>query len=178
MNIIKSIVILTAVTTSLIAPLNSVTKSAVAQTGSLRQFHCGKAGDPSSKSNLPATIFGVPNTEGTVIIIWKSEFFSKFTPEQRCQIVSPKFQSAIIQEGRLFLTSGGDKQTGLGLICALKDRDQVCDRSTMLFTLKSYQSADQTIADLSNIVTGRTTNPLYQNSGGKTVIDLGVLLKQ
>jgi Circadian oscillating protein COP23 len=142
----------------------------IAQNMPTVQFYCGKAADPSSKSNLPATLAKVSGyEEEPVLIVWKSEAF-KNTPQQRCEIVSPKFQAAL-QQGRHYLTSGIDKKSGLGIVCALSGAEQACDRSSMLFTLKSYQDAGTTIEELSSIFAGTTSTPIYQ-SGGNRVVDL------
>ena len=142
----------------------------VAQASPTVQFYCGKAADLSSKSNLPATLAKVSGvTEEPVLIIWKSEAF-KTTPQQRCETVSPKFQASL-QQGRNYLTAGIDKKSGLGMICAMSDAEQPCDRTNMLFTLKSYQDAGTTIEELSSVLAGTASVPQYQSSGNR-VVDL------
>jgi hypothetical protein len=142
----------------------------VAQKSPTIQFYCGKAADSSSKSNLPATVAKVSGVEEEpVLIIWKSEAF-KTTPQQRCATVSPKFQAAL-QQGRHYIVAGIDKKSGLGMICAISNAEQTCDRTNMLFTLKSYQDAGNTIEQLSSVLTGTASSPLYQSSGNR-VVDL------
>jgi hypothetical protein len=143
------------------------------------KFTCGEAADPSSRKDLPATIANVPgNPENTVLIIWKSEFFgAKYTPQERCSIVSSAIDTAF-HEGRTHIGSGKDKATGLGIICALANPNQLCDKSNMLLTLKSYQTADETIAKLGEIMEGKTGEPIYQSSGGKRVNLRALLLKR
>jgi Circadian oscillating protein COP23 len=150
--------------------LVTIPAAAIAQTTPTIQFYCGKAADPSSKSNLPATLAKVSGyEEEPVLIIWKSEAF-KTTPQQRCETVSPKFQAAL-QQGRNYLTAGIDKKSGLGMICAMANAEQPCDRANMLFTLKSYQDAGTTIEQLSSVFAGTASTPLYQSSGNR-VVDL------
>ena len=142
----------------------------VAQASPTVQFYCGKAADPSSKSNLPATVAKVAGSEEeTVLIIWKSEAF-KTTPQQRCETVSPKFQAAL-QQGRHYLTAGIDKKSGLGMICAISNAEKPCDRTSMLFTLKSYQDAGNTIEQLYSVFGGTANIPEYQNADNQ-VVDL------
>mgnify|MGYP000323591299 CR=1 FL=1 len=142
----------------------------VAQASPTVQFYCGKAADRSSKSDLPATVAKVAGSEEeTVLIIWKSEAF-KTTPQQRCETVSPKFQASL-QQGRHYLTAGIDKKSGLGMICAVSDAEQPCDRTNMLFTLKTYQDAGTTIEELISVLGGGSGGPIYQ-SGGNRVVDL------
>lgn len=143
------------------------------------QFSCGQAKDPSSRKLLPATGATVSgSSEGTVLIIWKSEFFgAKYTPQERCSIVSTAIQKSF-QEGRTYIGAGLDKKTGLGIICGLANPDQPCDQTNMLLTLKSYQSADDTIVRLGEIMQGKTGEPIYQSSNGKRVDLRGLLLKR
>jgi Circadian oscillating protein COP23 len=141
-------------------------------------FSCSTSKDPSSRTELPATVAAVSgSSESTVLIIWKSEFFgAKYTPQQRCEIVSAAIQKSF-QEGRIYLGSGTDKSSGLGVICAVADPEKKCDRSNMLFTLKSYQNADDQIQQLGMIMQGKTGIPLYQSSGGRRVNMKDLLLK-
>ena len=142
----------------------------VAQASPTIQFYCGKAPDPSSKNNLPATVAKVSGyEEELVLIIWKSEAF-KTTPQQRCETVSPKFQ-AVIQQNRNYITAGIDKKSGLGMICAMANAEQPCERTNMLFTLKSYQDAGNTIEELVSLLSGTASQPIYQSSGNR-VVDL------
>ncbi|WP_309744120.1 COP23 domain-containing protein [Chamaesiphon sp. OTE_20_metabat_361] len=142
----------------------------VAQASPTVQFYCGKAADPSSRSNLPATLARVSGSrEEPVLIIWKSEAF-KTTPQQRCETVSPKFQTAL-QQGRNYITAGVDRKSGMGIICAMADAEQPCDRRNMLFTLKSYQDAGNTIEQLSSVLRGTASSPIYE-SGSTPVVDL------
>jgi hypothetical protein len=143
------------------------------------KFTCGEAADPSSRKDLPATVANVPgNSENTVLIIWKSEFFGdKYTPQERCSIVSSAIGTAF-REGRTHIGSGKDKVTGLGIICALANPDQECNKSKMLLTMKSYQNANETVKELSDIIEGKTGKPTYQSSGGKRVDLRNLLLKR
>lgn len=172
-NIVQTIWLstLTIATGSLLTTIPAAASpQTIAQTAPTIQFYCGKAADPSSKSNLPATLAKVSGaTEEPVLIIWKSEAF-KTTPQQRCETVSPKFQAALTQ-GRNYIAAGIDKKSGLGMICAISNAEQTCDRKNMLFTLKSYQDAGTTIEQLSSVLTGTASSPLYQSSGNR-VVDL------
>jgi Circadian oscillating protein COP23 len=142
------------------------------------KFYCGTAKDPSSNDReLPATLFtNAEVPEPRAIIIWKSEYFgSKFDAQKRCEIVSPKFQTAI-EEGRTNITSALDKQSGQGIICALANQNEVCDRSKMLYTLKSNRDAQVTIDRLESILkTNNVAVPRYESARG-AVVDLRNLL--
>jgi hypothetical protein len=151
--------------------IGSISFPAAAQeSSSSLQIICSKAQDPSSKKAEPATIAKVAgSSEETVLIIWKSEYFgTKFTPKHRCGIVSAKIQTAF-QQGRVYIGSGIDKASGAGIICGLSKPDEMCDRRNMFFTMKSYQDAQDTIQQLSDITQGKSGVPIYQSSGGKRV---------
>jgi hypothetical protein len=173
LNIIRTLCLSTIATAtgSLVTAIPAAASpQKIAQNAPKVQFYCGKAADRSSKSNLPATLAKVSGvTEEPVLIIWKSEAF-KTTPQQRCETVSPKFQAAL-QQGRNYVTAGIDKKSGMGMICAISNVEQACDRTRMLFTLKSYQDAGTTIEELSSVLAGTASMPQYQ-SGGNRVIDL------
>jgi Circadian oscillating protein COP23 len=143
------------------------------------QFSCGRATDPSSRKVLPATVATVSgNPESTVLIMWKSEFFgTKYTPQERCSIVSNAIQKSF-QEGRTYIGAGMDKQSGLGIVCGVANPEQPCDRTNMLLTMKSYQSADDTLDRLGQIMQGKTGEPIYQSSNGKRVNLRSLLLKR
>jgi Circadian oscillating protein COP23 len=143
------------------------------------QFVCGQSADPSSRTTLPATVANVSgNPENIVLIMWKSEFFgAKYTPQQRCSIVSSAIDKAF-HENRTYIGAGIDKATGLGIVCAVANPEQRCDRSNMLLTMKSYQTADETIQQLGQIMQGKTGQPIYQSSGGKRVNLRDLLIKR
>jgi hypothetical protein len=134
------------------------------------QFSCGQSRDPSSRTTLPATVIKKPgDSENTVLIIWKSEYFgSKYNPQQRCAIVSKKIQAAY-KVGRTYIGAGIDKASGAGIICGLATADEVCDRRSMLFTLKSYPSAQEVTEQMGETLQGKAGLPIYQSSGGKRV---------
>jgi Circadian oscillating protein COP23 len=143
------------------------------------KFFCGTAKDRSSNNQeLPATLFSsAEEPEPRAIIIWKSEYFrSIFNAQKRCEIVSPKFQAAFIEQGRTNLAAVVDRGSGLGMICALSDPNQACDSThNMLYTLKSYKTAQTTIEELEGILNSKLTTPRYE-SAGRVVISLQGLL--
>jgi Circadian oscillating protein COP23 len=162
-----------AVSTTILAnkiPTIAAAQSTPENSGGTVQFSYGSADDPSSRKALPATVATVSgNPESIALIIWKSEFFgTKYTPQQRCSIVSSAIQKSFV-EGRTYIGAGLDKEKGLGIICAVANPDQPCDRTNMLLTLKSYQNAEDTLDRLGQVMSGKTGQPIYQSSGGKRV---------
>jgi len=177
--VISALLIAGLVTTTLAATLTPATAQSDGQAPDPgMQISCGQVQDPSSNSTLPATVAIVPGkAEPVALIVWKSEAFKNFSPQRRCEIVSPKLQAAI-QAGRSNITSGGDPDTGLGIVCAIASKEETCDMSKMIFTLKSYASADAVPEQLAKILNGSTKSVMYQNSGGKYVANLRDLLRR
>jgi Circadian oscillating protein COP23 len=143
------------------------------------RIYCGQSYDPSSKQNLPTTLASsTGQTEPTALIVWKSEFFGRnFTPQKRCEVVSPKFQAAF-QAGRVYLSSGVDKATGQGIICSATSANDACDKSSMLFTLKSYQKARETMERLTTLASGATDVVSVESSGGRQVVNVRQILSR
>jgi hypothetical protein len=177
-SILTALCVLTTTIAGTIPTIATAQSAAEKGSGTV-QFSCGRATDPSSRKVLPATVATVSgSSESTVLIMWKSEFFgTKYTPQERCSIVSSAIQKSF-QEGRTFIGAGIDKQSGLGIVCGVTNLDQLCDRTNMLLTMKSYQSADDTLDRLGQIMQGKTGQPIYQSSGGKRVNLRDLLLKR
>ncbi len=153
-------------------------KPAQSNTATIRAY-CGQSYDPSSKQNLPTTLVLVPGqTEPTALVVWKSEFFGRnYTPQKRCEVVSPKFQAAF-QAGRIYLSPGVDTATGQGIVCSATSANDPCDKSNMLFTLKSYQKAQETIERLVSLEGGATNVIPVESSGGKKVVNIRKILSR
>jgi Circadian oscillating protein COP23 len=157
---------------------NAVTLAPVkAEAGA--NFYCGQSYDVTSKTNVPTTLVNIPGREEPIALIrWKSEYFAKWTPQERCAIISPKFQTAYTTGQLNYLAVGKSRKTGQGMLCALATAEESCENdANMLFTLKPYSDSKLVLSQLTGIVMGESNNPLYQSSGGKQVVDMRVLLK-
>jgi Circadian oscillating protein COP23 len=167
--ILTAVTVCTAILASTLPTIVAAQSTPEKSSGTI-QFSCGSADDPSSRKVLPATVATVSgNPESIALIIWKSEFFgTKYTPQQRCSIVSSAIQKSFA-EGRTYIGAGVDKKSGQGIICAVASADQPCDGTNMLLTLKSYQNAEDTLDRLGQVMSGKTGQPVYQRSGGKRV---------
>ena len=177
-SILTTLCVLTTVIAGTIPTISTAQPTTESNSGTV-QFSCGQATDPSSRKEIPATVATVAgNPESTVLIMWKSEFFgTKYTPQERCSIVSTAIQKSF-QEGRTYIGAGIDKQSGLGIVCGVTNPEQPCDRTNMLLTMKSYQSADDTLDQLGQIMQGKTGQPIYQSSSGKRVNLRDLLLRR
>lgn len=124
------------------------------------QFICAPNYDPSSQERVPTTFAWTPRGK-IAIIRWKSNWAAGagFTPEVRCNAVSPRFDEAY-QNGTLaYLTNG--RINGQKVICASSNANG-CD--TQLLTLQPDENELMVLQRLNEILQGRASAPLEQSS--------------
>jgi hypothetical protein len=104
------------------------------------KFYCGQS------KNVPATM--AKTSRGAVPVIrWVSTLGGTYTPENRCKIVSEKFQT-FYNDGTLnYLTTGIVNQ--LPVICAAQRENGPC--TGVLFTLKPNSDPGRTLQRLLSI---------------------------
>jgi Circadian oscillating protein COP23 len=171
---------LTILVTGLLAAHSIVLAPAQAQTQSEVKFYCGKSYDPVGREDIPTTLVSVPNREQPLVVIaWKSEHFGKeFNPQKRCNLVSPKFQTAYTAGKLEYFVTGNDKKTGSQIVCGTATQDESCDGgANMLFTLKPYSNGASVLKQLAGNTEGNAGTILFQSSGSREVFHLGALLK-
>jgi hypothetical protein len=139
-------------------------------------FFCKEIHDPASGTKIPATLAWVPQRQGNIRIIgWKSEFFSRWNPQSRCDAVTPKFQT-FYDAGQLkHLTTG--YADGYPIVCALSQDNDACDQTRQLFTLKPHDNPNQILYQLMDILTGKTAAMLLQSAGGETLVPISELFR-
>ena len=126
-----------------------INQSAKAQNSS---FYCGYS------NGVPTTLAETPR--GTVPIIrWVSQHFSGsgYTPQQRCEEVSGRFQSYYNQDILNYITTG--YMNGMPVVCVTGINGGEC--SELLFTLKPGQNASRTLQQLFDIRQG-ASGPLFE----------------
>ncbi|MGF1675959.1 MAG: COP23 domain-containing protein [Rivularia sp. (in: cyanobacteria)] len=137
-------------------------------------FLCKEIFDTASQSNIPATVVWVPKRQTHVLFIaWKSEYFSNWSPKKRCEAVTQKFQKSY-NEGRLSYLSTG-KYNGYPVICAAKP-GETCNQENQLFTIKQGNNPELVLQRLLNISEGKSSEPLYQNSGKQLHLEVQTIL--
>ena len=144
------------------------------------KFYCGSSYDPLSKKNIPTTLKSHPKREEPLtIILWKSEYFGeKYSPQQRCNIVSPKFQAAYTAGNLEYMVADKDPKSGQPIVCATKTAAESCNSSNMLFTLKPYTDDKTVRLQLMEIIeTSVAASGIYQSSSGRTVVKLPASFK-
>jgi hypothetical protein len=141
------------------------------------QFNCANTLEIDSGEKMPTTVVWIPEEKKNVpMIYWKSQAFGKWSPDARCNTVSPKFDQAF-REGRLnYITDG--KVSNANVLCAIAKEGEVCKGENQLFTINPYQDPSTVLKQMTGFFQGES-GAIYQ-SGGKTYIkiDLEKLAKQ
>lgn len=108
-------------------------------------------------------------------IRWKSEYFttSGWTPEARCQEVSPKFQQAADNNQLNYITN--DTQNNLPVVCAAIDETERC--GLMLFTLRPEDDPKTIREMLRELGRGSAMGPIPQSGSFKVYVPLSDILQ-
>jgi hypothetical protein len=128
-------------------------------------FLCQPMFDKASGERIPVTVAWVPERKGHVRFIgWKSEYFNQsgWTPDERCQKVTQKFQEFYTQ-GRLNYLSYG-KINGYPVICGFANPGETCNPSNQLFTVISNSNPKTILQRLMDIAEGKSSDFVLQNS--------------
>jgi hypothetical protein len=144
-------------------------------------FFCHQLYDPASGEKAPMTVVWIPERQGHVRIIgWKYDGFGKnWTPQKRCDEVSPKFQK-FYESGQLnYLTVGRiETKTKNGnisvkqVICGVQDTQSLCNAQNQLFTVKDTEKADDVLKSLVDILIYSNLNPIWQSSDQIVYLDV------
>ena len=126
------------------------------------RFVCSKTYDEATKDYVYSTIAWNPQHKRP-IIHWQREDFSGngFTPQKRCEEVSPRFQEAYDKGNLNYFTQG--TMNGQPVICTANLIGDSCN--TLLITLKHEDNAQQTLEQLSDIFLGYASGAISQSSG-------------
>jgi hypothetical protein len=138
------------------------------------QFFCGRVNQ--NGKIIPTTqAISTGNSDPVSLILWKYPPPQGMSNQQRCEVVSKRFQSAWNRGSFDKLIPGIDKSSGLGLICAVRYTERMCDRSKMLLTLNTGSDA----GDMLDRIRGTLSNPdkgsPIPQSSGENEIDMQLL---
>jgi hypothetical protein len=140
-------------------------------------FVCTKKFDQASGERIPTTAAWIPERRNHVYFIgWKSEYFSGWNPEKRCEHVTKKFQEFHSQNRLNYITSG--THNGYPIICGVTSLGETCNQHNQLFTLKSGLDPKGVIGRLMDIAEGKTSDLLLQNSGNQIYIPVQAFFAQ
>jgi hypothetical protein len=177
--------IVTVLTTSAIGPAAALWAIAAtipffAQTTHAQsevKFICSDGFDRASGQRLPTT-YAWTERGKIAIIRWSKKWGSgqNFTPQRRCEEVSPRFQEAFNNGTLNFITNG--RMNDLPVICAANEDKGACQ--TQLITLRPEDKPLQILSQLKDILNGKSTGPIQHSSGTPQVyyqVDIETFLR-
>jgi hypothetical protein len=123
------------------------------------KFVCAPSFDQQTNQKLPTT-FAWTSRGKIAIVRWESTAFKNFSPETRCQKVSPRFQEAYENGGINFLTNGQINQQPV--ICTAQESGGECD--TLLMTLRPEDNPVTVLTQLQEVLNGRQVGAVRHSS--------------
>lgn len=126
------------------------------------EFVCAESFDTESGKALPTTFAWKP--EGKIAIIrWESEAFlnSGFSPQQRCDSVSPRFQEAYDNDSFGMITNS--TMNNQSVICTTDEYGGDC--KTLLMTLRPKDDSLRVLGNLRKIFNGEQAGAIKHNGG-------------
>ena len=120
---------------------------------------------------VPTTAAQVGPNEYKPVIRWVSRYFSGsgYTPMQRCQEVTGRFNSLNARPGGIDIITTG-YLNGLPVIYSPSDGRERANSSNLLFTLKRGENATQKIEQLFDIREGASSSPLFESSSDSATV--------
>ena len=134
-------------------PLNPVTANTDIE------FICAESFDQESGSSLPTT-FAWTARGKIAVVRWSTQFFTSYSPQTRCQQVSPRFQEAY-ESGTLGLITNG-KMNGQSVICTAIEPEGEC--KNLLLTLRPQDNSLKILSQFRQIFDGEQVGPVKHSS--------------
>jgi len=138
------------------------TSTAQAEARAKVEFICADGYDQQTDSRLPTT-YAWTERGKIAVVRWSTDFFERagFSPQKRCELVSPRFQKAYDQRTLSYLTNGN--MNGQSVICTATEPGGDC--ADLLLTLRPQDKPLVILEGLASIFRGRGTEPLRHISG-------------
>ncbi|MFY7934080.1 MAG: COP23 domain-containing protein [Microcystis aeruginosa] len=127
---------------------------------------------------VPTTYVKVGSNERKPVIRWVSRYSSGsgYTPQQRCQEVTRRFNTLYTRPGGIDIITTG-YLNGLPVIYSPSDGRERANSSNLLFTLKRGENATQKIAQLFDIREGASSSPLFESSSDSATVHFDKFLE-
>jgi hypothetical protein len=127
---------------------------------------------------VPTTYAKVGPNEYKAVIRWVSRYFSGsgYTPMQRCQEVTGRFNSLNTRPGGIDIITTG-YLNGLPVIYSPSDGRERANSSNLLFTLKRGENATQKIEQLFDLREGASSSPLFESSSDSATVHFNKFLE-
>ena len=164
-NNINTFAVTTLGTLALTLTANLPHTSVQAQSNNEVQFICAESFDPQSGKSTPTT-FAWGSRGKISFVRWSSKAFenssenSSFTPQKRCEIASPNFQTAYENNTLGLITNG--RKNNQPVICTSQEYGGECE--TVLFTLRPEDNSLNVLKHFRQILNGEQIGPIKQSS--------------
>ncbi|MHC5825971.1 MAG: COP23 domain-containing protein, partial [Nostoc sp.] len=141
------------------------------------RFICASGYDQATNLRFPTT-YAWTERGKIAIIRWKYAWFKSktVTPEERCEQVSSRFQTAYNNQSLAYIANG--TVNNQPVICTAKKEDAACD-STLL-TLRPKDNPLEILENLKDTLRGRATKPVEHSTKQEPVyykIDINKFLQ-
>jgi Circadian oscillating protein COP23 len=123
------------------------------------KFVCAPSFDQQTNQKLPTT-FAWTSRGKIAVVRWETNAFKNYSPETRCQQVSPRFQEAYDNGGINFLTNGQINQQPV--ICTARESGAEC--ATLLMTLRPEDNPVTVLTQLQEVLNGRQVGAVRHSS--------------
>jgi hypothetical protein len=139
------------------------------------QFICNESFDKETGARMPTT-FAWADRGKIAVVRWRTEEFSGYPPQERCNEVSPRFQEAYDNGTLKMITNGTINNQPV--ICTATEYRGKCQ--TLLMTLRESDDSLQLLNSFKDILNGRSTGPILHSSGTAQVyyqVDIETFLR-
>lgn len=145
------------------------TEAGASNQGNTRvKFFCGT--DEYEGKTVPATIVNNSQQDQLLTIIhWDPNnnlFGEKWTPQQRCEEVSKRFQTIYNRDSLKYITVDEAKWVNkkINVVCSVKETDARCEEDDLLFTLETKDDPNEVLKDLIAFRQAPSTNNALKRS--------------
>lgn len=128
------------------------------------QFICAQ----SRRTNVPTT-YAWTRRGKIAVVRWQSRL-SDYSPQRRCEEVSPRFQTAYNNGSLSFITNGTINRQRV--ICTAREVEGAC--ANLLLTLRPQDEPYSTLEQLNQILNGEIVGPVVQNSKPQVYIQIDI----
>jgi hypothetical protein len=126
------------------------------------QFLCSERFDKATRKTFPTTF--ASTSRGRISLIqWETKSFPGYSPQERCDEVSSRFQTAYDNKTLRFLTNG--TVNNQPVICTTNQYLGRCNATNVLMTLRSGDNSFAILNSFRNILNGRQKGPVKHSAG-------------
>ena len=140
--------------------LNSISQQAQPQSDTETQFICADSYDAEKGERSPTT-FAWTSRGKIAVIRWQSEYFQDWSPQERCNEVSPRFDEAYHNNTLGIITNG--TMNNERVICTASESGGACE--TLLLTLRPEDKSLPILSHFRRLLNAEQVGPVKHSSG-------------